>query len=244
MTPTAFDYIQDNEIIIWWTHIDNPPIKPATLETFLSQQEKEKLNRLINPAVKSRFIVSKGLLRYILSNYLTQDPKSFEFSTGEHGKPFLSSGQQKYTKKNIGDRHLPVPNKNLHFNVSHSGNIAIFGFSHEPLGIDIEEMRKKVDFEGIMHRYFSAKEISSWKQHSAPSKLESFFLGWTRKEAILKATGIGIAGLNKVEISFDPALTKTTDNWNFWLNEAIKGYKISAAWEGSHKKIIFQQLFI
>ncbi|MFZ5950920.1 MAG: 4'-phosphopantetheinyl transferase family protein, partial [Candidatus Rifleibacteriota bacterium] len=82
-------------------------------------------------------------------------------------------------------------------------------------GIDIECSARKVDFQPILRRFFSEEEIASWQLQ--PDPVSAFFRGWTRKEAFLKATGVGISGLSKVRISFDPELTEPV----IWLDESF-----------------------
>jgi 4'-phosphopantetheinyl transferase len=76
---------------------------------------------------------------------------------------------------------------------------------HREVGIDVEQMRPTIDAASIVDRYFSAGERATW--HSLPehARLAAFFRCWTRKEAYLKARGIGLAsGLDRFEVSFAP----------------------------------------
>jgi 4'-phosphopantetheinyl transferase len=98
-------------------------------------------------------------------------------------------------------------------------------FSPAICGIDIEGVGRKIDLSAILKRYFSETERQSWQSHRQNDETLCFFRGWTRKEAFLKATGEGISGLGKCEISFAPDIkkallnsekeTKETKNWFF-----------------------------
>jgi 4'-phosphopantetheinyl transferase len=158
------------------------------LDHYLDSEERLALDRFKDSHAARTFFYSKSLTRYLLSKYLNLKPREIKIYKKEHGKPELAD--------NIG----------LHFNLSHSGNLVSFIFAPVPCGIDIENFTRNIDYEQIMKRFFSQKEIHSWKNNSSNSKSIAFFRGWTRKEAFLKATGDGITGLSKCDISFEPFL--------------------------------------
>ncbi|MGM0601523.1 MAG: 4'-phosphopantetheinyl transferase family protein [Candidatus Rifleibacteriota bacterium] len=160
----------------------------SELENFLCSEEQKKLNDFKNSEAATTFFYSKSLTRYLLSRYLKLNPKEVQIRKREHGKPEVANGQ------------------GLHFNLSHSGKLICFVFSPVPCGIDIEYLKRTVDYKQIMKRFFSEQEIQSWKNNSRESRSIAFFRGWTRKEAFLKATGDGITGLSKCNISFEPHL--------------------------------------
>ncbi|NOQ70358.1 MAG: 4'-phosphopantetheinyl transferase superfamily protein [Crocinitomix sp.] len=95
------------------------------------------------------------------------------------------------------------------FNISHSGTIVIAGFSSVEIGIDIE-LIKEIDLTG-MKRHFHQDE----KQHisSAQRKTDAFFNVWTRKEAFLKAKGIGILKGLRHENCLQEIINDGHDKW-------------------------------
>ena len=80
--------------------------------------------------------------------------------------------------------------KDIHFNVSHSGDFAIIAIDNAPVGVDIEHQIKDFEFKDLLPNTFSIKEISVILNASDPGK--AFYKFWTRKEAIVKTSGIGI----------------------------------------------------
>jgi 4'-phosphopantetheinyl transferase len=78
-----------------------------------------------------------------------------------------------------------------------------YGFADD-IGMDVETVRDGYDPEMILRRYFSAAESAEWAGLPPDDRVRGFFRAWTRKEAILKATGLGIAGLEQFEVSFAP----------------------------------------
>lgn len=95
------------------------------------------------------------------------------FARHEHGKPFLSS-------------HA------LHFNHSHSQHHYALAMSErvQDIGIDIEELDRKVRYDALARHAFHPEEYQIWQQQE--QELEYWFRVWTTKEAILKASGLGI----------------------------------------------------
>jgi 4'-phosphopantetheinyl transferase len=95
-----------------------------------------------------------------------------------------------------------VPGNSLHFNIAHSREMFAVAFSHYgETGIDIEFVNRELDFEKIMENYFSENERKSILA-SGDNARKKFFLYRTRKEALLKAMGLGITqDLTKIEIT-------------------------------------------
>lgn len=111
-----------------------------------------------------------------------------------------------------------ILNKEIHFNISHSGTWVVLAASDFPVGIDIEE-KKKININLIM-KAFNENEINYIETKSSEfEKLEAFYRIWTRKESYLKALGIG---LNTSNINFNtkPELAYTEID-DFYLKDYI-----------------------
>jgi 4'-phosphopantetheinyl transferase len=97
----------------------------------------------------------------------------------------------------------------MRFSVSHSDDLALFGFArgHE-IGVDVERIRPDIDIEDLAARYFSPNEFKKLRSLPADRQREAFYCGWTRKEAYLKGRGEGLSfPLDRVEVSLDPGET-------------------------------------
>ncbi len=160
----------ENKIEIFQLNLD------TTLEgwEYLNDEEKAYSIQLQIEQVKKRFIASRGYLRKLLSHYLDQKPHRIELLTAPHGKKFI--------------QHFP-----LHFNLAHSHEQAIYAFSNQPLGIDIEKHRDGIEIFDIGKRVLTANELEHLKISKHPKTL--FFELWARKEALIKATGEGFNAL-------------------------------------------------
>ena len=101
----------------------------------------------------------------------------------------------------MGKPRLVSPGR-LEFNLSHSGDHALLAVSRErPVGVDIEVVRPIRERDSIVSRYFTDAERISFDAVPPPLRDDHFFRLWTRKEAFLKALGVGLSGgLDRVEV--------------------------------------------
>jgi 4'-phosphopantetheinyl transferase len=167
-----------DEIHVWRAALDREEEALRQWEATLSPEEKARADRFRFVNDRNRFVVARGLLRELLGRYLRQPPAGLEFSYGQHGKPFLSGGNA---------------SSGLCFNVSHSSGLAVFAISRDRnLGIDVEHVRPDSAGEDIAKRYFSDREVSDLHSLPPEARVEGFFHCWTRKEAYLKARGMGL----------------------------------------------------
>lgn len=176
---------------LWTAHLDGQEEGVCNRwQRLLDEVEAARASRFYFERDRRRFTVARGILRALLARYLDAPPGALAFGYTEQGKPFLTSPQSK-----------------LHFNVSHSGGQALFAFAqnHE-VGVDIEAgERLGDDWPGIARRYFSEREQSELFELPEPQRRAAFLTGWARKEAYLKATGLGISdGLQKIEVTLGP----------------------------------------
>jgi 4'-phosphopantetheinyl transferase len=185
-----------NKAEVFIFRIDELENMQQQLFSCLNESEQTRFARFTCSPARSAFLVARAGLRLILAAYLNISPATIPIYLEERGKPYIDIKEQ------------------LHFNVSHSNNIVVAAFSDHQIGIDVEYCRRSIDFVPVMRRFFSSEEQQEWSRlDSSPA---AFFRAWTRKEAFLKATGEGIAGLGKTIISLDPecihALIKRTDD--------------------------------
>lgn len=167
-----------DEIHVWQAALDASPPQLARLESLLSADERARAQRFRLARDQRRFIASRGALRSILASYLDCDPSGIQFCYGKHGKPLLS----------------PVRGgANLHFNLSHSADLALIAVRQSgEVGVDIELVREDFACGLIAKRFFCDTEVA-WLECVMPAERhKSFFRIWTRKEAFLKATGEGV----------------------------------------------------
>lgn len=147
----------------------------AALATLLSQPEKARAARFRFERDRRRYIVSRGRLRELLASRLGRDPRALELVYGRNGKPALADAA-------------------LHFNVSHCADLAVYAFSTErEIGVDLEALHPIREAEGVVAQFFSRLEIEAFRALDAASRTLGFYNCWTRKEAMVKALGAGLA---------------------------------------------------
>ena len=83
----------------------------------------------------------------------------------------------------------------LSFNLSHSGDWAAIGLAAGPappdIGVDIEATRRLDDLDGMARLAFHSREAEAWHAVPAAERPADFYRRWTRKEAVMKAVGLG-----------------------------------------------------
>jgi 4'-phosphopantetheinyl transferase len=133
------------------------------LSACLSADELARAARYRNERDRARFIVARASLRRLLAEKTCVAPSTLSFDYGDRGKPFLRDND-------------------VHFNVSHCDDLAAYAFAYRrEVGVDIEKETSLPEADAIASEYFSIEE----------RKL-GFFVCWTRREALAKASGIGL----------------------------------------------------
>jgi 4'-phosphopantetheinyl transferase len=178
--PPADPVLPRDEIHVWCASLDQPPERVVDFEQTLSLDERSRAQRYRFAHDRQHVIIRRGLLRQMLGDYLGIEPGSLRFRSGPYGKPELAEMPGAYTP---------------HFNVSHSHELALFAFARDrEVGVDIEYARPVAEAEQIAGRYFSAQEKDTLRDLPPDRMYEQFFTYWTRLEAYLKASGLGLAG--------------------------------------------------
>lgn len=188
--PNAIPRPSGNEVHVWHLNLAVTPIDQKALWTTLDPGERNRCSKFRSELHKQRFIATQGTLRTLLSRYLSLSPHTLRFERGEHGKPRLAGTE---------------PDRGLVFNVSHSGNRALFAVGSDmALGVDIEIRRPLTHLEGLVERCFALSERDRWQSLPSSERLAAFFDIWTRKEAFIKAVGRGLGlGLTRCVLSSD-----------------------------------------
>ena len=145
------------------------------------------------------------------------------------------------------------PGADLGFNVSHSGELALIGLIRgAQIGVDIEAERDLTDQDALVRRYFSAAEIEDYFGLEPARRRAAFFNGWTRKEALVKALGQGLAfPLRAFDVTLAPgeaaALLRVQQipgehsGWCLAALEVAPGIAAAVATQGSVCRVVARQ---
>lgn len=180
--PLSRQFIADTEVLVW--DLDLAEGITTVASNVLPPHEVQGALKARDPIIRRRRLAGRILVRCALSARMGREPEKLEFEKGSHGKPFLPSGPS--------------------FNVSHSANyLALAVRPSGRVGIDIEVVRDALDLSQLARLYFTESEqrgIATSRDGTA----QGFFRVWVRKEALLKATGLGLAlQLDSFSVSVD-----------------------------------------
>jgi 4'-phosphopantetheinyl transferase len=182
--------LPDDEVHVWQTTLQMPSSGIAQLRQILSPDERARADRFHFEMDRRRGVIGRGYLRLLLGRILDVPANELQFKYDEFGKPSLMPGQR-----------LP-----LQFNVSHSGDLILIAITMDrAVGVDVERIRTDLDPNGIAEQFFSTEERRVLALLVGADRYKAFFACWTRKEAYLKATGVGLSlPLDQFDVSFLP----------------------------------------
>lgn len=198
--------VSNADVHVWQAGLDLDERGIRNLEATLSADERERANRFAVEAARRRFIVARGVLRDILSRYLAVPAAALRFAYGRHGKPrVLDCGGACCTDDSTGKPGEEAAAM-LRFNVSHRDDLALYAVTcAREVGVDVESLERDVRSPEIAGRYFTAAEAGELADLTGEAGRRAFFGCWTRKEALLKAKGVGLSlPLNSFTVSVDP----------------------------------------
>jgi 4'-phosphopantetheinyl transferase len=184
--------LPEGEVHVWRAHSNGSCDTYTTLYQTLSSDERERADKFYFMQDRARYVIARGLCRILLGRCLGIAANRLRFEYGTAGKPRLARDFQQSL---------------LHFNVAHSGSIVLVALAYRyDLGVDIERIRTDFDVDEIAQQFLSARERSSLiADVPANGKHEAFFACWTRKEAYLKARGVGLGmPLDAFDVAFLP----------------------------------------
>ena len=158
---------------VWGAAPVAPEAAPA-LVALLDEPERERLARFRRPADRARYLAAHALARLVLATSAGVAPGALVFDRtcrcgAQHGKPVLPDGPG--------------------FSFSHAGDLV--GVAVRPdgaVGLDVEQVRAVADLDALAEHVCSPAESARGAVDPA-----AFFRLWTRKEALVKATGEGLA---------------------------------------------------
>jgi 4'-phosphopantetheinyl transferase len=140
----------------------------------LQPLEKQRSAKYHHHHDQHRFITARAGLRLLLAKYLHQDPTQIELTIGINKKPSLTGTAG------------PI----LQYNTAHSGNWIVMAFGALEVGIDLEKVKPDFDYRAVLDITCGVEEIQ-FVESAADPRL-TFYLLWTRKEALVKATAKGL----------------------------------------------------
>ena len=180
--------LERDDVHIWSVSSVIDAERLAHIGRVLSPDEWDRARRYHFERDYRSFVVRRSALRELLARYCSRQPNAIKFSSGPNGKPGLCD-----------------PESLIRFSVSHSGERILFGFSYKyEIGVDIEFVRRDLDFGNLSKRFFSPTEHAALIAAPMVQRSNLFYEYWTCKEACVKADGRGLS-LQLEKFSIKPA---------------------------------------
>lgn len=225
--PSSSLSLSSGEVHVWRMRLEQPAELQETYLRTLAEDERARASRFHFDQHRRHFVVARGFLRALLARYLDTTPEAVRFAYGPYGKPML------------GEEHRA---SSLRFNASHSGDWAVYAFvqDHE-VGIDVEQIKKDFETDGIAERFFSEREVHTLNALPDAEKPAAFFRCWTRKEAYIKALGSGLSHpLDSFDVTLapgEPAALARVEGYALFDLDVAGDYAAALALEGSGHRL-------
>jgi 4'-phosphopantetheinyl transferase len=239
VTNEVFDNqrLLKGDVLVWRTTPDVDDSILTKHRSVLSRDEEARAERFYFAADRRRATVGRGCLRLLLARTLMLPACRLSFAYDDFGKPSLKGKP-----------------RGLEFNVSHSGNVILIAMARQrPVGVDVERIRTNFDPIEIAKNFFSAREQQILASLIGAAQYEAFFACWTRKEAYLKAKGVGLSlPLDQFDVSLlpceEPKLLATrpdareAKHWSLRALDFSRDYAAAVVAAGSDWKLGFEAL--
>lgn len=171
--------MESDTVHVWMESVKQGERAASRYAPLLSSDEQDRLARYASAARAAQFVTGRGALRLILAGLVGLPPSDLRFTENERGKPALAD------------------HGGYHFNVAHAKERVLIAVTRVgPVGVDLEAIRPIARREQIARRWFSDEDIAQLRQAARDGRDDpdaAFLRLWTRKEALLKAWGIGLS---------------------------------------------------
>jgi 4'-phosphopantetheinyl transferase len=201
----------------------------AAYRELLNPVEKEQELQFHFANDQHRYLITRALVRTVLSRYVSIHPKEWIFSTNSYGRPEIVNAQAR-------DLYLS-------FNISHADSLIVLGITKcRAIGVDVENFQTREALIDIAEHYFAPQEVAALSAMPSDEQQYRFFEYWTFKESYTKARGMGLLlPLDKfsfhfrddstVEIAIHPELVDDAARWQFWQLRSGSQYVIAVCAE-------------
>jgi 4'-phosphopantetheinyl transferase len=161
------------DVEVWWRE---PSLGGADL---LVGVERERADAYLRDADRARFVTGVALSRTVLGERLGVEPRDVPLDRTckdcgrPHGPPRLPDGPR--------------------ISIAHSGERVVLALADVPVGVDVEKIDRKLDATRL------GKRVLLPEEREGIDSPADFVRRWTRKEALVKATGEGVFVLPRAD---------------------------------------------
>ena len=200
--PGRPPYPATGQVHVWRVCLSSFRLSAALWRRILSPEENDRADRFHFDRDRETWLITRGILRTLLGCYLDLPASNLELTANASGKPAL---------------HSRFLSRDFRFNVSHSGQCSLLAFaSGIDIGVDVECHQARCHVEELATSVLSPDDLAVFQRLPLHLRPAAFFAAWTRKEAVLKACGVGLSlSPELIEVTFapneDPALRRGPD---------------------------------
>jgi 4'-phosphopantetheinyl transferase len=167
------------EVHVWFASLDAVADSADDREQSLDDEERARADRFRFARHRRRFVTRRRILRLVLARYLGRAPHELRYVLNRFGKPRLV------------DQVGPT---GLVFSLSHSSELAAIAVGRGcRVGVDIEQLRDDLDPDSVAERFFAPAEARLIRAARPGDRHRQYLRCWTRKEALVKAIGVGLS---------------------------------------------------
>lgn len=223
MHPFDLETGRSRPIYLWCTFYSDLENEALLREyrSLLSESERQQEMRFHFARDRRRYLVTRALVRTVLSRYANIAPAEWTFGVNDYGRPLIANAASAA--------------RQISFNVSHTDSLIILAVAqgHE-VGVDVENTRVRAACIEIADRFFAPAEVSALHALPKARQQHRFFEYWTLKESYIKARSMGLSipldqfsfdlPEDDIAISIHPDQADRPERWRFWQLSLGPGY--------------------
>lgn len=237
--------LNPGQIHLWFVYFDEIQ-EESLLERYrnlLTEEERIQEKRFYFEKDQRRYLITRAMVRTVLSRYAQVEPGQWTFSKNAYGRPEIAQHHA------TGD---------LSFNISHTQSLIVLGVTWGcALGVDTENIQLREAPVELASQYFAPDEAAAIYDLPEEIQDQKFYQFWTLKESYVKARGMGLSiPLNEfgfdlerereIEVRINPELNDSASRWNFWQFRPSADYLVAVCAErtGMEKQEFVMKKFI
>jgi phosphopantetheinyl transferase len=174
--PSSTSSLHSGDVQIWsYLYSTATQADCERVRGWLTPEDLVSANRMVMPDHRDRAVLRRGFLRCVLAGHVGKEPSAVDLRVGRRGKPFVAG------------------HETLSFSLSHTDDVVLLAVSRSMgVGVDVERVAADLDPGALVRVVFASEEMPLLAETKALEKKRAFLRVWCRKEACLKATGVGL----------------------------------------------------
>lgn len=233
-----------DQIHLWFAYVDE--IQNLHLlhryRNLLTEEERQQEKRFHFMHDQRRYLITRALVRAVLSQYVEVTPDQWLFTKNAYGRPEIA---------------YPDVASKIAFNLSHTKNLIVLGVTRgDTLGVDVENVELRNPPLDLASAFFSPNEVADLVALPTEAQSQRFFQYWTLKEAYVKARGMGLSiPLDQFEFAFTKerqikfsthsSLNDRQSRWHFWQFQPSKDHLLAVCaerFEGAKPEFVMRKI--